>query len=299
MKDQRLIPCIWFDDQAGKAAADYIRIFPDTRVVNSSRYPEHAENPSHRPPGSVLTVELVLAGQRFTLLNAGPIFKVNPSISFFVNVDTAAEADRIFGALLDGGEALMPIDRYPWGERYGWVKDKYGVTWQVMAGRRPPSGATIVPCLMFVGKQHRRAEEAMRFLTGIFPGGRIESIERYGPGEGPEDTVKHGRFTLDGQTLVAMDSHGDHRFTFNEGLSLQVMCDGQAEVDRYWDALSEGGEPGQCGWLKDRFGISWQVTPKELVTWMLSTDLQKRDRAFAALLNMTKLDVEELRRAYG
>lgn len=298
MTTQRLIPCLWFDDQAERAAADYARVFPNTRVVGSSRYPESGDNPSGRPPGSVLTVEIELAGQRFTLLNAGPVFTINPSISFFVNVDTAAEVERIFGALLEGGEALMPLDRYPWSERYGWVKDRYGVTWQVMAGARPPSGATIVPCLMFVGKQHGRAEEAMRFLTGVFPGGSIEQIERYAPSEGPVDTVKHGRFTLDGQTLVAMDSHGDHRFGFNEGVSLQVMCEGQAEVDRFWDALSDGGQQDQCGWLKDRFGISWQVVPKGIAAWMDSKDVRARDRAFAALMTMKKLDEAALERAF-
>lgn len=298
MKGPRIIPCLWFDDQAEPAAASYARIFGDARVVATSRYPESGENPSGRPPGSVLTVEVELEGQRFTLLNGGPIFSINPSISFFVHVDTPADADRVYGALLEGGEALMPIDNYPWSERYGWVKDRFGVSWQVMAGRRPPGAARIVPCLMFVGKQHRRAEEAIQLLTGIFPGGKIEAIERYAAGEGPEDCVKHGRFVLDGQTMVAMDSHGDHRFTFNEGVSLQVMCDGQAEVDRYWDALSEGGEPGQCGWLKDRFGISWQVVPSDFTAWLLSKDTRAWDRAFAVLLEMKKLDVEALRRAF-
>lgn len=298
MNDQRIIPCIWLDDQAEQAAQSYARVFSDTRVVATTRYPETGDNPSGRPPGSVLTVELELAGQRFTLMNGGPLFKINPSVSFFVYVDTAAEADRTFAALLDGGEALMPIDRYPWSERYGWVKDRYGVTWQVMTGQRPPSGESIVPCLMFVGKQHRRAEEALRFFAELFPRGRVEDIERYEAAEGPEGTVKHGRFSLDGQTLVAMDSHGDHRFGFNEAMSLQVMCDGQAEVDRFWHRLSEGGVPGPCGWLKDRFGISWQVVPKDIVTWMTSKDVRARDRAFAALLSMQKLDVAALQRAF-
>lgn len=298
MYEQRLIPCIWLEDQAERAAADYARAFPETRVVATSRYPEGSTSPGGRPPGSVLTVEIELWGQRFTLLNGGPMFKANPTISFFVHVDSAAEADRVYGALLDGGEELMPIDRYPWSERYGWVQDKYGVSWQVMTGRRPPSGASIVPCLMFAGKQHGRATEALRQYASIFPGGKVELLEHYAAGEGPEDKVKHGRASLDGQTLVAMDSHGDHRFNFSEGVSLQVTCEGQAEVDRFWDALKDGGEEGPCGWLKDRYGVSWQVTPRGFSEWMTSKDAAARERAFAAMMTMRKLDVAALDRAF-
>lgn len=294
----KITPCIWLDEQAERAAGFYVRTFPAGGIVATSRYPESSDNPSGRPRGSVLTVEFEIAGQRFTALNGGPIFTLNPSISFFVHVDTVGDVDRLFAALADGGEVLMPLDAYPWSERYGWVKDRFGVSWQVIAGQRTEGGATIAPCLMFAGAQHGRAEEAMRFYAGIFPGGRIDRIERYAAGEGPPGTVKHGRFALAGQELVAMDSHVDHGFTFNEALSLQVMCDDQAELDRYWDALAEGGEHGPCGWLKDRFGVSWQVVPKALGQWMASTDTAARDRAFEAMLQMKKLDVAALQRAY-
>ncbi|MBI5510738.1 MAG: VOC family protein [Deltaproteobacteria bacterium] len=295
----KITPCIWFDDQAERAAAFYARVFPGVRVTATSRYPEKSDNPSGRPRGSVLTVELEVAGQRFTALNGGPIFVLNPSISFFVHVDSAADAERIYAALIDGGEALMPLGAYPWSERYGWVKDRFGVSWQVIAGRRPQSGATIVPCLMFVGAQHGRAEEAMRFYAGIFPGGRVDGVERYAVGEGPQGTVKHGRFTVAGQELVAMDSHGAHAFSFNEALSLQVMCEDQAELDHYWAALAEGGEHGPCGWLKDRFGLSWQVVPTAIAAWMTSADTAARDRAFTAMLAMEKLDIAVLDRAFA
>jgi predicted 3-demethylubiquinone-9 3-methyltransferase (glyoxalase superfamily) len=295
----KIAPCIWLDDQAEQAAAFYVRIFPAGHVVATARYPESSDNPSGKPRGSVLLVEFEVAGQRFTALNGGPIFVLNPSISFFFHVDTAADADRLYAALAEGGEALMPLGAYPWSERYGWVKDRFGVSWQVMAGRRPNGGASITPCLMFAGAQHGRAEEAMSHYAGIFPGGHIESVERYGAGEGPQGTVKHGRFTVAGQTMVAMDSHVDHDVTFNEGVSLQVMCEDQAEVDRYWDALANGGEHGQCGWLKDRFGLSWQVVPTSIAEWMTSTDTAARDRAFEVMLQMNKLDIAALKRAYG
>jgi predicted 3-demethylubiquinone-9 3-methyltransferase (glyoxalase superfamily) len=299
MSSHMIVPCVWLDDQAEQAAAFYVRTFPGGRITATSRYPESTDNPSGRPRGSVLTVELEVAGRRFTLLNGGPLFVLNPSISFFVHVDMPAEADRLFAPLAEGGQVLMPLDTYPWSERYGWVQDRFGVNWQVMAGRRPAGGATIVPCFMFSGPQHGRAEEAMRAYAGIFPGGRIVDVERYAPGEGPEGTVKHGRFVLAGQDLVAMDSHLAHGITFNEALSLQVMCEDQATLDRTWAALGAGGEHGPCGWLKDRFGLSWQVVPTGIARWMAGEDVAARDRAFAAMLTMGKLDIAALERAYA
>jgi predicted 3-demethylubiquinone-9 3-methyltransferase (glyoxalase superfamily) len=295
----RIIPCIWLDGQAEEAAGFYLRTFRHGRIVATSHYPESGNNPSGKPPGSPLTTEIELEGQRFTLLNGGPMFTLNPSISFFIRVDTPAEADRLFAALADGGGALMPIGEYPWSPRYGWVQDRYGVSWQVIAGPRPQGGAaTIVPCLMFSGAQHGCAEDAMNLYADIFPRGRIDSAERYAADEGPTGSIKHGRFRLDGQEMVAMDSHLAHGITFNEALSLQVMCEDQATVDRYWDALGAGGEHGPCGWLKDRFGLSWQVVPEEIERWLTSKETAARDRAFHAMLEMTKLDIAALQKAF-
>lgn len=292
------MPCLWLDHQAEEAATFYTRTLPQGRITATSRYSLSHDNPSGRPRGSVLTVEFQISGQRFTALNGGPHFSINPSISFFVHVDDAAEVGRLFATLAEDGEVVMPLDAYPWSERYGWVKDRFGVSWQVITGRRPEGGATIVPCLMFAGPQHGRAEEAMRAYAGIFPGGRVEALERYAAGEGPESMVKHGRFVLDGQELVAMDSHVSHGITFDEGLSLQILCQDQEQVDRYWEALSEGGEKGPCGWLEDRFGLSWQIVPERIAIWMASDDLAARDRAFLAMLGMKKLDIAALEAAF-
>jgi predicted 3-demethylubiquinone-9 3-methyltransferase (glyoxalase superfamily) len=296
--NSRIVPCIWLDDQAESATDFWARTFPEGRVIATSRYPESFDNPGGKPRGSVLTVEFEAAGQRFTALNGGPIFTLNPSISFFVHVDTAADTDRLFSALAEGGEELMPLDAYPWSERYGWVKDQFGVSWQVIARRRSKGGATTVPCLMFAGTQHGRAEEAMAAYASIFSDGRIDSVERYAAGEGPKGMVKHGRFVIAGQEMVAMDSHANHDITFNEALSLQVMCEDQDEIDQHWASLGEGGEHGPCGWLKDRFGLSWQVVPTAIDEWMSSKDTAARDRAFQAMLKMKKLDIAELRRAF-
>ncbi len=298
MSNRSIVPCLWFDDQAEYAAQFYTEIFPDGRITATSHYPESKDNPSGKPRGSVLTMEFEVAGQRFTALNGGPHFAINPSISFFIQVDASTEADRLFAALADHGKVLMALGSYPWSERYGWVQDRFGVSWQVMAGQGSPGRATIVPCLMFAGAVHGQAEAAMRAYADIFPKGRVTDVVRYESGEGPEGTVKHGRFVLSGQEMVAMDSHIDHGFTFNEALSLQVMCEDQYEVDRYWAALSEQGEQGPCGWLKDRFGVSWQVVPIGIAQWLASQDTAAKDRAFEAVMRMKKLDIAAIQAAF-
>ena len=153
----------------------------------------------------------------------------------------------------------------------------------------------ISPCLWFDDK----AEEAARFYTAIFPDSRIDAVNR-SPGEtpsGPADMVLTVDFTLAGKTYIALN--GGPEFKFNEAISLSIDCADQAEVDRYWDALlADGGEESVCGWLKDRFGVSWQVTPRRLPEMLKSSDREAAARALAAMLKMVKIDVETLERAY-
>ena len=292
----RIVPCLWMDDQAEEAARFYTSALPEGRIHAIARYPETGANPAVRAPGSVLTVEFEVAGQRFTAVNGGPVFTMNPSLSFFVFVDTAAEADRLHAALVDGGSELMPLGAYPWSERYAWVRDRYGATWQITAGRRE-GGPVIVPCFMFAGRQHGRAAEAIAHYTKVFRDSEVSSIERYAEGAGPAGMVVHGRFTIAGQPMCAMDAHAPMDVDFDEGLSLQVMCRDQAEVDYYWDALAEGGRHVQCGWLADRFGFSWQVVPDRIAEWMTHPDPAARERAARAVWSMRKLDIATIEAA--
>lgn len=297
MSNKFIVPCLWFNDQAEQAANFYTQLFPEGRVTAVSHYPESGGNPSGKPPGSVLTVEFEIAGQSFTALNGGPHFVINSSISFIVLVQTTNEAERLFAALAEGGKVLMPLERYPWSERYGWVADRFGVSWQVMTGRGSPEGSAIVPCLMFSDALQGKAEQAIQTYLRIFPDSRVAFLERFAAGEGPEGTIKHGRFVLSGQEMAALDSPISHGFTFNEGVSLQVMCDDQQTIDHYWSKLSEGWEQGPCGWLKDAFGISWQIVPTLMSEWMTCKDVAARDRAFRVMLQMKKLEIAPLQAA--
>jgi predicted 3-demethylubiquinone-9 3-methyltransferase (glyoxalase superfamily) len=158
-----------------------------------------------------------------------------------------------------------------------------------------PRLSKITPCLWFDGQ----AEEAARFYTGIFPNSRILSVDR-SPADtpsGPEGMVLTCNFALGDQTFIALNGGPD--FKFNESISFSIDCDDQAEVDRYWDALlAGGGEESVCGWLKDRFGVSWQVIPRQLPEMLGDPDREAAGRAMEAMLKMVKIDVAELQRAF-
>jgi predicted 3-demethylubiquinone-9 3-methyltransferase (glyoxalase superfamily) len=140
------------------------------------------------------------------------------------------------------------------------------------------------------------AEQAAEFYTSVFPSSKIVEVTRYGSaGPRPEGMVMTVEFELDGQTFVALNGGTD--FTFSEAISFVVHCETQEEVDTYWNALSEGGEEGPCGWLKDRFGLSWQITPTVLLKLIADPDAQKAQRVMAAMLEMKKIDIAELERA--
>jgi predicted 3-demethylubiquinone-9 3-methyltransferase (glyoxalase superfamily) len=150
----------------------------------------------------------------------------------------------------------------------------------------------ITPCLWF----DTDGEEAAQFYTSVFPNSRIVEVARYGSaGPRAEGTVMTVSFELDGQGFVALNGGPD--FTFNEAISLQVDCDSQDEVDSYWNALSEGGEEGPCGWLKDKYGVSWQIVPRVLTELISDPDQEKAQRVMAAMLQMRKIEIVELEKA--
>ena len=148
------------------------------------------------------------------------------------------------------------------------------------------------PCLWF----DTRGEEAAEFYCSVFPNSKITDIARYGKaGPGPEGQVMVVAFELDGQPYVALN--GGPQFTFDEAVSFQIDCGSQDEADHYWYALSKGGEEGPCGWLKDRFGLSWQVTPRRMIELLADPDPDRSARAMQAMLQMKRIDIAEVERA--
>jgi predicted 3-demethylubiquinone-9 3-methyltransferase (glyoxalase superfamily) len=188
---------------------------------------------------------------------------------------------------------MMPLQAYDWSKKYGWLSDKYGVSWQISLGKLSDVGeTTIVPSLMFVGEQCGHAEEALNLYTSLFEGSSVTGIMRNG------DAVQHAQFKLAEQTFMVMDSEAQHNFAFNEAISFFVNCDTQEDVDHFWNALSAHPKAEQCGWLKDKFGVSWQIIPKTLLELMSDPDREKAARVTQAMLQMKKIDIAVLREAY-
>lgn len=292
---QKITYCIWFNQQAEEAVNFYTTVFKNSRLAHISYNP--TDTPSGKE-GTVLTAGFELEGQEFMFLNGGPEFKLNPSISFFVNCDSAEEVDSLWHKLSENGKALMPLDQYPFSDKYGWVQDKYGVSWQLILpkGKAPQK---IMPSLMFVNEVYGKAEEAIRYYTSIFDNSKTGTIARYPAGmdADKEGSIMYSDFMLEGQWFAAMDSGQSHQFHFNEAISFVIHCETQEEVDFYWEKLTREGKEIQCGWLKDKYGVAWQVTPDVLPALLQGTDKAKAKRVMEAMMQMVKLDIEKLEQA--
>ncbi|MEX2600076.1 MAG: VOC family protein [Balneolaceae bacterium] len=299
---QKILPHLWFDDQAEEAAEFYTSLFENSNIGRTTRYGKAGFETHGQPEGKVMTVEFELGGYQFIALNAGPHFSFTPAISFFVVCETEKEVDSLWTSFLNGGEVLMQLDNYDWSEKYGWVKDRYGLTWQLSLGNlEDVHGQKITPSLMYVGETGQ-AEEAINLYTSLFNDSKITGILHYGEGEDqPEGSVMHAQFRLNGgEVFMAMDSSPEHAsFTFNEAISLMIQCESQQEIDHFWNRFTTGGgEESMCGWLKDKFGVSWQVVPVVLNEMLQDPDKEKVARVTNAFLQMKKFDIQKLRKAY-
>ena len=299
---QKISPCLWFNNQAEEAVNFYLSVFDNVSTGRKSYYGKEGFEHHQMPEGSLMTMEFQLNGYNFLALNGGPVFSFTPAISFFVHCKTEEEVEKRWEKLIEGGKSLMPLDRYPFSEKYGWVEDKYGVSWQLMLSRDVIK-QQVVPSLMFVGDMNGKAESAIQFYTSIFKNSEVKEVFRYGPDHKPnqQDAVMFADFLLEGQHFAAMDSGLEHNFTFNEAVSFIVSCRNQEEIDYYWGKLSEGGDDKaqQCGWLKDQFGVSWQVVPDQLNEMLTAPDQEKAREITNLLFGMKKIDLEVLNEVYS
>ena len=271
-----VFPCLWFDGKAKEAAELYCSVFKNSVIT--------AKTP--------LVVTFELDGKKIMALNGGPMFTINPSISLYVNCDSADEVDRIWNVLIQGGSAYLPLDTYPWSERYGWLRDKFGMTWQIFSTGSHNGEFNIATSLLFTNRRFGMAEAALNHYRNIFTDSATDVLVHYPEGDPNAGKVMFSGFRLNEGCMVAMDGPGDHDYTFNEAVSLVVECDTQQEIDYYWEKLTEGGEESMCGWLKDKFGVSWQIVPKILAELM--TDPEKAPKAIAAFSQMRKFEIDKL-----
>jgi predicted 3-demethylubiquinone-9 3-methyltransferase (glyoxalase superfamily) len=298
--NQNIVPHLWYDKEANEAAEFYASIFPDSKITNKTTLHD-------TPSGDSDVVSFELWGQKFMAISAGPFFKFNPSVSFIVNFDPTREKDarekinEVWNKLSEGGTTLMPLDKYPFSEKYGWIQDKYGLSWQlILTNPEGEERPVIVPSLMFAGDKCGKTEEAINFYLSVFKNSKQGFIARYPQGMEPdkEGTIMFSDFMLENQWFAAMDSARDHKFSFNEAISFMVNCDTQEEIDYYWDKLSAFPEAEQCGWMKDKYGVSWQIVPREMEEMMSNSTPEQIARVTKAFLKMKKFDLAELQKAY-
>lgn len=299
---QQITPHLWFDKEAKEAVEFYTSVFPHSKMTHAATI---HNVPS--PTGDTDIISFELSGHPFMAINAGPVFTFNPSVSFMVRFDPSKHndarknLDTLWGMLSEGGTVLMPLQRYPFSEHYGWIQDKYGLSWQLIltnptAEERP----FIIPSLMFTGKVAGRAEEAIDFYCSIFKDGKRGITARYPNGMEPdkEGTLMFADFYILNAWLASMDSAREHNFTFNEALSLLIPCETQEEIDYYWEKLSADPKAEQCGWLRDKFGIYWQVWPTVIGEMMKNGAREQIDRLTRTFLPMKKYDIAKLKEAF-
>lgn len=296
---QKITPNLWFD--GAKDAVDfYLNAFGNGQVVNTVYYPNSAEEGladfQQDLAGKELAIDFELGDQRFTAINAGPEFKFNPSTSFMVNFDPSRDdqarehLDALWNNLMDGGKALMELGEHPYSKRYGWVQDRYGLTWQLIL--TDPEGEPrpfIIPSLMFSGDNTNRAEEAANFYVSVFNNSRVGEVARYTEDTGPAKagSVMFADLMLENQWFAVMDSAVEQDFTFNEAVSFAVECKDQAEIDELWGQLSAVPESEQCGWCKDKYGVSWQIVPANMA------ELMEKPGAYVKMMEMKKLVIAD------
>jgi predicted 3-demethylubiquinone-9 3-methyltransferase (glyoxalase superfamily) len=312
---QKIVPCLWFDKHCEEAMNFYVSAFSglsgenkESRIISVKRYEEGMETPGiEEMVGKVLTGEFELEGYRFIALDGGPVFQPNPSVSFMVNFDPSVTTDarknldRLWNRFTQGGKVLMELQEYPFSEHYGWIQDKYGISWQlILSGQDGEPRPFIIPSLMFTGDITGKAEEAANFYLSVFNNSRMGILERYPAGLEPdrEGTVMYSDFMIENQWFTLMDSGRMHEFSFNEAISFMVNCIDQAEVDKLWDKLSNVPESEVCGWLKDKYGLSWQIIPEKLGELLSDPDKERANRVLNTMLHMKKIVISELEEAY-
>ncbi len=297
---QKITPNLWFDRNAREAADFYVSVFPESKITGGSTYPMSKEEGladfQLDMAGKDLTVEFNLAGHDFVAINAGSEFKPTHANSFMVNFDPGKDEqarehlDEVWEKLVDGGKALMPLNKYDFSQRYGWAQDKYGYSWQLIL--TDPNGDDrpfIIPSLMFGGAAQNKAAEAIDYYTSIFKDSKKGLSYPYGQATGPAtaEALMFADFMLEKQWFVANDSGVEQDFTFTEAVSFSVACKDQEEIDQYWEKLSAHPENEQCGWCKDKYGVSWQIVPENM------EELMQKPGAYQTMMNQKKIVITD------
>lgn len=289
---QKITPHLWYDKEAKEAAEFYCSLFPNSKITNITTL-------HNTPSGNADVVSFELAGQKFMAISAGPFFKLNESISLFAYCESDENIESIYKKLCEGGKVIFPLDKYDWSPKYAWVVDKFGLSWQLNV-EKINNQQKILPALLFVNDKVLKVKEAAEFYCSVFPNSKLLMEYPYDKSAGlPDGSLLFAQFRLEDYLFNAMSGQGEHKFNFNEAMSFMVNCNTQEEIDYYWERLSAVPEAEQCGWCKDKFGVSWQIVPAILGEMMSKGTREQIDRLTQAFLPMKKFNISELENAFN
>ena len=287
---EKVTTCLWFDTQAEDEVKFYSSVFKNLKTGRMARYNEASAKISGQEAGSVMTLEFNVEGTKFLGLNGGPQFKFSPAISLSVACESESEIREIWEKLSSHGKIRMGLDKYPWAPLYGWTSDKFGLDWQLTFVTSPRS-QKVVPSLLFTGSLLGKGEEAIKFYTNALEFSKVERMVK----DEKTKTITYSEFKLRDQLFSLMEGQSPHDYESSMATSFVIYCENQFEIDKYWNKLQAGGgSPGQCGWLKDKYGFSWQIVPSILAELLTNPATSKR--TMKALLTMHKLDIEGLKK---
>lgn len=296
MSVQKIIPSLWCSVDPEEMVSTYERAFGDVKRNAVTHYPTEGLLPFQVDmAGKILTIEFQIFGYTFILVNGGPAFTPNPSVSFMVRfsdeyfLDPEESLRSAWDALMDGGKALMPLGTEDLGSLFGWVEDKHGISWQLMLEDDPENElaaerARVHPALLFGEPVFGKASAARDRYMEVFEHSKVGITAT-----NPEDnSLSFGDAKLTDDWFAFQDA-ASAPFAFNEAVSFVINCTDQEEIDYFWEALSRVPEAEQCGWCKDEFGVSWQVTPLDM------ENLTSSPKAYEAMMQMKKIDLNVLK----
>lgn len=276
ISDTNVFPCIWMKEGAKEAMNFYVNIFDNSAISYLNDIVCYGK----------------LEGSSIMYLNSNPDYNPNTSISIMILSNEKEKITRYYNKLKEDGEELMPLGKYEWSEWYVWIKDKYGLHWQLYTGDGSMEIThPFAPTIMYGEKQQGKCKEAIDLFSKVFPDFKSDGVMEYP--EGPmKGQVMHSQFWLNKNIMMAMDSGVEQVQSFNETISLVIECKDQKSIDHYWESLIEnGGESSKCGWLKDKFGMSWQVAPYNVDELLFESGNPK---AFENMLKMEKIIIADL-----
>lgn len=287
---QTLIPHLWYDKEALEAARFYTSVFPESQL-------DWTYHLSDTPSGDAQLVQFRLVNMTLAAISAGPYFHLNESMSLMVQVSKKEEVDRLYQSLSQNGKVLMPLGEYPFNAYYVWFEDQYGLSWQLLYNPEQTVSHHLEICLLFSKDQVGSAEDFLQKYVSLLPGAELGQRSYYAQGEAslPQAKLNYGELVLPNQKLIVMDHGYGGENGFNEAFSLMIYVNSPEEMAAYYDAFSSVKEAEQCGWVKDEFGISWQIVPQKLMEAYGNPAQADRLKAVnAAILEMKRLDYQRI-----